>query len=279
MGKVSVVMPCYNDGAYIKEAVSSVLAQTYSDVELIIVDDGSDDVDTRSILSDLAASGIRILQSPRIRPAGARNLGIKAAAGKYILPVDADDLIEPDYIEKAVRVLEENPEVGIVYCHANLFGEKNGRWELPNFTVDRMLLDNIVFVTALFYKTDWERVGGFRSNMLHGMEDYDFWLSIIELGRAVYQIPEILFHYRIKPDSRTTTFQADIYNVKEAYRSIYLNHPALYEKYKDQYAMVLREALIQQIHENKKLKKGIVILEKLIRFPILKTIIKKLIMR
>ena len=60
-----------------------------------------------------------------------------------------------------------------------------------------MLLDNIVFVTSMFYRSDWETVGGFKTNMDAGMEDYDFWLSILELGREIYQIPEVLFHEQL----------------------------------------------------------------------------------
>jgi len=278
MSKVSVIMPCYNDGAYIEEAVQSVHAQTYKDIELIIIDDGSDDEHTLNVLNNFKQSGIKVLRTERLGPAGARNAGIAAAAGKYILPLDADDKIEPEYLEKAVKVLEENEHIGVVYCYANLFGERSGRWGLPNYSFEKMLLDNIVFVTALFYKEDWEKVGGFRVEMKHGMEDYDFWLSIMELGREIYQIPEVLFHYRIKPKSRTTEFMHNAEIVKQTYRDIYYNHPVFYEKYKDQYAVILRDALIEQLFINRKLQESIKILEKIKRIPILKYIIKKYIM-
>ncbi|BFH71117.1 glycosyl transferase [Paenibacillus dendritiformis] len=279
MSKVSIIMPCYNDGAYIKESLASVHAQTYKDIEVIIINDGSDDQNTLDILNSISSSNIKILQTKRLRPAGARNEGITQATGKYILPLDADDIIEPEYVEKAVKVMEENERVGIVYCYADLFGERNGRWDLPNYSLEKMLLDNIVFVTALFYKEDWKKVGGFNTKMQHGMEDYDFWLSILEIGREIHQIPEVLFHYRIKPTSRTTEFMTNIQVVKETYRHIYENHPVLYEKYKDQYAIGLREALIEQIFLNKALQEGVTILEKIKRIPILKSIIKKYIMR
>lgn len=279
MSKVSVIMPCYNDGAYIEEAVESVFSQTYKNIELIVIDDGSDDEYTVQVLKRLSHSNIKVIRTQRLRPAGARNAGIAAASGKYILPLDADDKIEPEYIEKAVKVLEENKQIGIVYCYANLFGEMSGRWDLPDYSFEKMLLDNIVFVTALFYKEDWERVGGFRVEMKHGMEDYDFWLSIMELGREIYQIPEVLFHYRIKPISRTKEFMHNAEIVKQTYRDIYYNHPAFYEKYKDQYAIVLRDALIEQLFINRKLQESIKILEKIKRIPVLKSFIKRFIMR
>ena len=140
---VSVIMPCYNDGRYIKEAIDSLRRQTYSNFELIIVDDGSDDSETVSILSTLNDGKTTVLHTNHLRPAGARNYGIERARGKYILPLDSDDTIEPTYLEKAVNVLETQPDIGVVYCQADLFGEKSGRWELPDYSRRAMLLDNI----------------------------------------------------------------------------------------------------------------------------------------
>lgn len=273
-------MPCFNDGAYIEEAMGSVFAQTYSDIELVIIDDGSDDPNTLEVLSNISEnSNVKIIKTNRERPAKARNAGIANATGMYILPLDSDDIIEPNYIEKAVKIMESNHRIGVVYCYADLFGEKSGRWDLPNYSLDKMLLDNIVFVTALFYKEDWAKVGGYNTNMKHGMEDYDFWLSIMELDREIYQIPEVLFHYRIKPSSRTTEFMTNPQIVQETYRDIYRNHPELYKKHRDQYALGLRDALIEQIFLNRALQEGISILEKIKRIPLLKTIIKKYIMK
>lgn len=280
MSKVSIIMPCYNDGMYIEEAIASVRAQTYPDIELIIIDDGSTDPQTLEILERIKLEPkLKIIHTNRARPAGARNAGISEATGKYILPLDSDDTIDPSYVEKAVNILDSNPQIGVVYCYADLFGERSGRWDLPNYSIDKMLLDNIVFVTAMFYKEDWEEVGGFNTSMKHGMEDYEFWLSLLEIGREIYQIPEVLFHYRIKPTSRTTEFMTDIIVVKKTYRDIYLSHPLLYEKYKQEYALILRDAVIEQIFLNRALQEGITILEKIKKIPILKSIIKKYIMK
>lgn len=279
MKRVSIIMPCYNDGAYIEEAVASIKAQTYPDIELVIIDDGSDEPDTIAIIEKLAASGATVIHTNHLRPAGARNAGIAAATGEYILPVDSDDLIEPSYVEKAVQILDENKKIGVVYCHADLFGEQTGPWELPDYSLDKMLLDNIVFVTAMFRKQDWEAVGGYRTTMEHGMEDYDFWLSILELDREIYQLPETLFHYRIKPVSRTTRFMTDASVVQQTYRMIYAQHPVLYEKYRDQYAIILRDALIEQLFLNRAYQKSIGILEKLKKIPVIKSVIKHIILK
>ena len=102
MELVSVIMPCYNDGQYIEEAIGSIKNQTYSNWELIIIDDGSDDEKTINIIDNINDERITILNTNHLRPAGARNYGISQAKGKFILPVDSDDKIEPVYIEKAI---------------------------------------------------------------------------------------------------------------------------------------------------------------------------------
>ena len=279
LSKVSVIMPCYNDGEYIEQAINSVRSQTYNNIELIIIDDGSTDPNTITTLNKFNNTDIILLRTDNIRPAAARNAGIAHATGKYIMPVDADDIIEPTYIEKAVKIIESNKKIGVVYCYADLFGDRTGRWSLPNYSLDAMLLDNVVFVTSLFYKDDWEKVGGFKTTMYHGMEDYDFWLSLIELDKEIYQIPEVLFNYRIKPKSRTTEFMSNAEIVKQTYRSIYNQHPKLYEQYTNEYAVILRDALIEQIFLNRALQEGIAILDKLKSIPLLKLIRKKYIMK
>ncbi|MCI8875050.1 MAG: glycosyltransferase [Lachnospiraceae bacterium] len=276
MEKVSVIMPCYNDGKYIEEAVESVFAQTYKNIELIVIDDGSDEQETIDILNRLG-DRIVLLKTNHLRPAGARNYGITRATGKYILPVDSDDKIDSTYVAKAVEILEKNQNIGVVYCEADLFGEKSGKWDLPSYSFDKMLLDNVVFVTALFYREDWEKVGGFNTHMLAGMEDYDFWLAILALGKEIYQIPEILFHYRIKPVSRTTGFQSDYVQMQATYRQIYDNHKEFFEKNSEEYAKVLRDALIEQIAIRMKYEKVFEKVQKYYKWPIIGRILKKFI--
>lgn len=251
MEKVSVIMPCYNDGQYIREAIDSVKNQTYSNIEIVVIDDGSDDHETCQILNELS-DDVCLLKSKHLKPAGARNLGISKASGKYILPLDSDDKIDATYIEKCVNVLDNNEKIGAVYCYADLFGEKSGEWRLPKYSFKNMLVDNIVFVTAMFRKDDWEKVGGFDTAMDSGMEDYSFWISILALGKEIYQIPETLFHYRIKKKSRTTEFLKDIEKTKDMYRRIYYKHQDFYKDHAEEYMMALRDTLIEQIFLRRK---------------------------
>lgn len=246
---VSVVMPCYNDGRYIQESVASVKAQTYPNVELIIIDDGSDDSDTIATLNALAKeANVQVLHATHVGPSAARNAAIREARGKYILPLDADDTIDPTYIEKAVNILESHKDTGVAYCEADLFGAQSGKWDLPAYSFESMLFDNIVFVTALFSKADWEKVGGFNENMKAGMEDYDFWLSILGEGKKIEQIPEVLFHYRIKDSSRTTQFQQDPSRIKETYHQLFDNHREFILAHADMLIPTMRDVLIDQLY-------------------------------
>ncbi len=198
---VSVIIPCYNQGNYLDEAVNSVLAQSFRQFEIIIVNDGSTDGATNRLLTDFSRPQTRVISTENQGLAAARNNGIRAARGRYILPLDADDRIEPTYLEQAVACLDTHPEVGIVYCRARLFGAVETAWALPDFSLDAMLIDNVIFCTALFRRCDWELVGGYDESFRHGWEDYDFWLSLLERGRQVCRLPEILFAYRVSPDS------------------------------------------------------------------------------
>lgn len=250
---VSVIIPCYNDGAYLSEAVASVRDQTWKETEIIVIDDGSDDPETIQVIQDLPFSRKNVLHTSHIGPAAARNRGIEAASGSYILPLDADDRIEPSYIEKALKILRSDDKIGAVFCHADLFGEVEGPWELPEYSLKNELLDNCVFVTALFRKSDWQTIGGFCEDFHAGMEDYDFWLSLLESGKEIRQLPEVLFHYRIKKGSRTDLFQENYDDVQNTYAQLYLRHRKLYRENMDTYCLDLRRNLIDQLRINQKL--------------------------
>lgn len=219
--RVSVVIPCYNAGEYLEEAVQSALAQTYRDVEVIVVDDGSTDARTKEILDGANWPNTTIIRQANGGPSAARNRAISAASGEFILPLDADDRISPAYIEKAVAVMQARPEVGIVYCKAHKFGVEKGAWQLPAYTLNELVIDNVIFCTSLYRKEDWSRVGGYNESLRHGMEDYEFWIKLVHLGCAVHQIDEPLFFYRIQQNSRTTGFMANNRKVVSTYADIF----------------------------------------------------------
>jgi glycosyltransferase involved in cell wall biosynthesis len=196
MPKVSVIIPCYNQGQYLHEAIDSVLGQTFADLEIIVVDDGSTDPATREILGALDRPATKLLRRENGGLSAARNSGIAAAQGRYILPLDCDDRVAPDYIRQALAAFASDPRRGIVYCRAEKFGAEQGSWRLPPFGRFRMALGNVIFCSALYRRDDWERVGGYDESLQRGWEDWDFWLALLELGRTVHCLPYVGFHYR-----------------------------------------------------------------------------------
>ena len=211
MPRVSIVIPVFNtETLFLEEAVASALRQTYPDIEIVIVDDGSTREETLGLLEELRKKdSIQVVRQSNSGPSAARNTGIAAATGEYILPLDADDVIEPTYVQQAYEAMEKNPKLGLVYCRADYIGAWSGPWELPDYSYPEILLGNCIFCTALFRKSDWEKVGGYKTVMRLGWEDYEFFLSLIERGLGVYCIPQVLFHYRKHGPSRTTNTESN----------------------------------------------------------------------
>jgi glycosyltransferase involved in cell wall biosynthesis len=228
MPKVSVIIPCYNQGQYLNEAVDSVLNQTFQDFEILIVNDGSTDEFTNNLLKEYNRPKTKVVHTSNQGLPSARNNGIREAQGIYILPLDADDKIGNTYLEKAVKILDNHPNIGIVYCEAEFFGAKSGRWELEKYSFPNILLGNQIFCSAFFKRKDWELVGGYKPVMKYGWEDYEFWLSLIEREIEVFQIPEILFYYRQKNSSMLTIMNKEHWLY--SYEQIYDNHFDLYTK-------------------------------------------------
>ena len=223
---VSVVIPCHDDGRYLYEAVDSVLNQTYNDFQVIVIDDGSTEESTVRLLEEYERPKTKLIRTAHKGLAAARNIGIRACESKYILPLDADDKIKETYLEKAVGIIQANDGIGIVYCNAEVFGAECGPWELQPYRFPEILYGNMIFCSALFRRSDWETVGGYNTNMIYGWEDYDFWLSLIELGRDVCRIPESLFCYRRRPGSMIERMTGE--EVIFSYSQLFRNHPRLY---------------------------------------------------
>jgi len=228
--RLSVIIPCYNHGAYLEEAINSVLASDYSNYEIIVINDFSTDEHTLKVLKNINKPHTKIFDNAVKGVANARNMGIQKANGTYILPLDADDKISPKYISEAVGILDQNPHIGIVYCKARLFGQKAGEWKLPQFSIERILASNIIFCSAVFRKKDWQLVNGYKPDIPFGKEDWEFWLSLIENGVGVHQLSDTHFYYRINKISRDTmSVEGDRRKIINSY--IYSLHKELYTKH------------------------------------------------
>jgi hypothetical protein len=202
--RVSVVIPVYNLGAFLPAAVDSVLAQTERDLEIVIIDDGSTDPGTiRAVDRYMGADRIRVLRTPNRGVAHARNEAITAASGGYILPLDADDILAPRFLERTVPVLDREREIGFVYTAVRVFGEYEAEWKAEPFDIRTLLARNVVgHATALFRKQVWDRVGGYDPAFREGFEDWDFWIRVAAAGWPGRALGEPLVSYRKRPGSR-----------------------------------------------------------------------------
>lgn len=229
MPKVSAVIPCYNHGRFLDQAVDSVLAQTFRDVEIIIVDDGSTDPSTVELLEDYPAERAKVLRTPNQKASAARNQGIRNARGEYILCLDADDWFAPAFLEKAVPILDDDPKAGAVTCYVEHFGRVRRKLdEKDGGGLKTFLIRNACHAGCLLRRRAWEEAGGFNVEMVDGYEDWDFWISVTEKGYVVRSIPEHLFHYRVAGDSRN--IHADRKR-PELVRQIVRNHLPSYRRY------------------------------------------------
>jgi glycosyltransferase involved in cell wall biosynthesis len=201
--KISIVIPCYNHGIYIQDAIDSVEASTYRDYEIIIVNDGSTDELTIEKMDQLSRSGYQVINQPNQGLARARNNGIAAAVGEYIMPLDADNKIRPTYIEKAIAVLDCQPEIGVAYGKSVYFGEAEGvHYSGEPFDSVKLYWSPYIDNIAVFRKSAWEQAGGYDANMpVMGVEDWDLWMTMHENGVGFHFIDEVLFDYRVVPGS------------------------------------------------------------------------------
>jgi hypothetical protein len=227
--QISVIIPCYNHGRYLPEAVASVVAQTFGDWELIIVDDGSTD-DSAAVAERLIACytryPIRLLRQANQGLSASRNSGVRAARGAYILPLDADDLIEPEMLAATLAVLEHRPEVGFVYTDVRMFGEENRIWSGGPYSLDKLRFDCPMVPITLFRKPAWAAIGGFRSDLVpQGYEDWDFWLSLAAAGWQGDHIALPLVRYRRSNGSMLAN--ARLHDL-ELRAQIVLHNPSLY---------------------------------------------------
>lgn len=246
--KVSVIIPCFNLGQYLDDAISSVESQTYSDWEIIIVDDGSTERETTDAIKIIEAQKKhRIIRQKNSGPAAARNKGIKEAKGEYIVCLDADDILTPTYFEKALNlIVGEDEKTAFITTWLQEFGLRNNIWKTSDYNVSELLITNIVHAGSLFKKLAWEEVGGFEEDRkLQGYEDWEFWLSLIEAGYKWAVVKEPLFLYRIRHNSLLSTAKN---NHPEKYSLIYDLHKDLFKKHsKDLVFENTRE--IEELHK------------------------------
>ena len=239
---VSIIVTCYNLAKYLDEALESIYNQTYRDWECTIVDDGSTD-NTAEIAKQWEVKDPRFvyLHKENGGVSSARNLGIEKAKKDYILTLDADDKYEASFLEKGLKILLSDKEVGIVSSWGQYFTDDKlfQVYRLAGKSTVDFLFYNDAVGTSLFRKKCWEQVGGYDGNPKNGYEDWEFYLRVCSLGWKVYVIEEVLFFYRQHVVSRRKEM-----NIKEnenkkyifiKNKAIYFEH---YEAFVDRYLQI-----------------------------------------
>ncbi len=192
--RISVVVPCYNAHRYLDETLVSVRAQTYPHVEIVLVDDGSNDPATLAFLADLQPD-IVFVRKPNGGLSSARNAGFAAASGSYILPLDADDQIAPDMLARCAAILDADSTADFVYTQIDVFGDERG---VVRKTWNRFeqLATNQLPYCMLMRKSAWTKIGGYDEAMREGYEDWEFNLRLSKAGLVGVALAAPLFRYR-----------------------------------------------------------------------------------
>jgi len=224
---VTIVIPCHNHGSFVGEAVDSALSQSVPASEIIVIDDASDE-GCRQACASLASDRVRVLRNEtNLGLSASRNRAIREARSEAILPLDADDRLDPDFLRRTVPLLESSEQIGWVYTDCILFGARNGFLDFPDYDPILLLAHDLCLSPSLFRKKEWERVGGYDESFRIGQEDWDFWLSLAEKGLRGARVPQRLYHYRQHSVSMRSRSHRDIDVSAE---KIWNKHKDFYEK-------------------------------------------------
>ncbi|MEB3299181.1 MAG: glycosyltransferase family A protein [Candidatus Sericytochromatia bacterium] len=225
---VSVIIPCYGHGRWLRDAVQSVASQDYPSWEVLVVIDGSPD-DAVTIALELQRElgpRVRVLDKRNEGLSAARNWGFRAARGKYFLPLDADDCLAPDFLSSCVALFEARSDVDIVYPLLQHFGTEGGIWVTGPVALPQALKMNGTPNCAMFRREVFEEVGGYW-HFPDLYEDWEFWLAALGKGRRAVRCPLALLLVRRHGESMQSE--------KAGRRSLLIErmkvlHPSLYGK-------------------------------------------------
>jgi glycosyltransferase involved in cell wall biosynthesis len=248
MGKVSVVIPCYNHGQYIDEAVDSIVNQTFQDIEIIVVNDGSTDPLTNEKLRYYDKPKTTVFHTQNQGLAATRNYAIREKVqGEYIFVLDADDYVDNTFLEKGVQVFEQQSKVGIISCGIKYFGVEE-RKVIPEGGDVRLFVGKSGIVgSAFFRRVCWEQAGGY-NEQIEAYEDWDFYLRVTKHGWLLHIIPEYLLHYRQHHSSMRIEARAIRPHL---IREIVHNHREVFEQYVEE-AIFEREQKIFALAQKKR---------------------------
>lgn len=212
---VSICIPAYNSGKYILKTIDSIFAQTWKNLEVVVVDDASTD-DTAQVLQSVKDSRFRLIQNEENLGMTANwNKCVRSCRGEYVKLIPADDILYPTCIEKSMRILMNHPEVSLVVTGSDLINDRDEitgkycHWPKRGIIDGRKIAKASVMwnnfygnpVCALFRKEDFEKTGGFDEDIPYIL-DFDLWLGLSRFGKIANE-PELLNAFRVRKDSNT----------------------------------------------------------------------------
>ncbi len=243
---VTFVIPCFNHGAFVADAVASALAQHDADTRAVVVNDGSDDGTTPAacdaLLGRFGADRVRVIHQPNRGLPSARNAGAREAGTDYLVFLDADDWVEPAFVRTLAAALVAERAAGRddashAYCQERLVGLGEGIWRVPEWDALLLLITNLHPVTCLVRRERFEAVGGFDETMVGGYEDWELWVRMSVRGWRGVRVAEPLFVWRRHSHS-TMIFDA-VARHDELYAKIIQRNRSHYERHME--AIATRE--------------------------------------
>lgn len=254
---VSIVIPCYNQAQYLEEALQCVSDQTHTNWECIIVNDGSVD-STEAVARNWVAKDARFVYVYKKNGgvSRARNYGIENSKAAFILTLDADDKYEATFLEKALAVLLNNAEIGIVSSWGKRYltnGQPLQEFKSKAESVSDFLFGNGLHMGSSFFRKEcWEKSGGYDDDPRNGYEDWEFYLGVCKLGWKVYIIEEFLFFYRQHTGASRRTIMNQQYKDNMAF--IYIKHKDLYLSHYEDFVNHFLDTIVLGKRENVKIK-------------------------
>jgi GT2 family glycosyltransferase len=224
---VTVVVPSFNQGKFVAEAVRSALSQEGGTPRVVVVDDGSTDAETPGALERLPPE-VKVVRQENAGSAAARNAGASHSETELLLALDADDRLAPGALATLRRALDGDPAAGYAYGVMRLFGAQSGEVRFPRYDPYRLLYRPIVGGpgTSLFRRSVFDEVGGF-DPAVPGYEDWDLQLSVLEHGYDAAFVPEVTLEYR---KHERSALSADRRRHREIHTALKRKHAALYDR-------------------------------------------------
>jgi glycosyltransferase involved in cell wall biosynthesis len=211
---VSIIIPIYNYGVQFEKALQSVFNSTYKNIEIVIVDDGSTNTYVKLKLDSIKDHpNVKIIHQENQGPSSARNNGIKNSNGDLILPLDADDMVQPDYIQLCVNILKNNKNISPVYCDTHHIGQTQGIEVRPEWSLERLNKGPFIVNCSMFHREAFDKCDGYDVE-LKGWEDYDLWLRMGINGYLGKRIPKPLFIYFHHEIDGTVSSEANVNQIE-----------------------------------------------------------------